>query len=162
MGFGTLLRDNTYRSWWLYASIALFSTCTCAFGAATGFRVVRILGAAASSLMGSMALIAIGMWMLVQVWWARSEAAPDVLAGFRVGFNEAMFVFLAQGLMELTVGLGSGFLQLHVASVAVSAGVFSFLSLCVPRLVKLPIRKRWGRDAVLCAGVVLILLGLCL
>ena len=72
---------------------------------------VVILGA----LDGSFMLVCIGLWIVIQTFVSKADVTVSETT---MGFSEMMFIALAQGLKDLSIGFAAGFAKLNVLGIA--------------------------------------------
>lgn len=143
--------------WLFYILTALTSFLACVFGSVTALRIGHFILASTSNLFGSFILVCIGFWTIIQAFTTKNDLEATI------GFSEMMFIALAQGLTDLSIGFGVGFAKQSVFGTAVSVGLFSFLFLLIPAYV-----SGWftlgklRKSAAFLSGFLLIAVGLLL
>jgi len=159
VGIGLSYGVRHARIPWLFCSLtALTSFTACILGSVTGWRITHLMSATTCSLLGSSIMVCIGLWTVIQTMISKTDD-PDT--AITIGFSELMFMALAQGLTDLSIGFGAGFAKLNVLSIALSVGAFSFLFLLIPaRLGMRLVSNKLGKSATLLSGLLLIVVGL--
>lgn len=158
LGIGLSIGVRQVRIPWVFCSLnALTSFAACLLGSATALRIGHVISASDSNLLASFILICVGLWTMIQTFLAKTE---ESIPG-SIGFSEAMFIALAQGLTDLSIGFGAGFAKLNVGMTAACVGGFSFLLLLLP--IGLGIRwipGGWNTGAAFLSGILLIAVAL--
>jgi len=159
MGIGLSYSMRRSHVSWIFCSlVALTSFVAFAVGGLTAIRLGHGVPVHLCNLLGSAVFICLGLWTIVQTLFSSVEkVSPDI----RIGFSEMMFIALAQGLTDLSVGFGAGFAKLSVLSIAVFVGLFSFLFLLIP--VRFDVRfipRKLSMRATVCSGLLLIVVGI--
>lgn len=156
---GPAYQGRKARTRWLLGSLfAGISFLACLMGGATALRIGRSLPVSTWNLLGTLIIVCIGSWTVMQTF---AFAADAPLTETAMGFSEMMFVALALGLTDLSIGFATGFIKLNVLHTALAVGIFSFLSFVIP--VRLRIRlvpRRFGQGVTFVSGALLIVLGL--
>lgn len=159
VGIGLSYGVRGTRVPWLFSTMmALTSFVACFMGGFTAIHLGHVIPAVLSNWLGSGILVCLGLWTIIQTLFIASYDEVDTR---QIGFSEMMFIALAQGLSDLSVGFGVGFAKLHVFYIAVSVGVFSFLFFLVP--IWLGVRftpQKLGKSATVFSGLLLIFIGL--
>ena len=151
---------KTHVPWLFYILTALTSFSACAFGGMTALRISHFISVSTSDLFGSLILVCIGFWSIIHAfapyYWA-------FIQNLTLGFSEMMFIALAEGLTDLSIGFGTGFAKQSVFGTALTVGLFSFLFLSIPAYFSrrlLPLK--FSMSATLLPGLLLIVVGVLL
>lgn len=159
--------------------IAVITTVGTVVSMLVGAVLIQFLSTGLSTLLGSMILIALGVWMMKDFFWKgkvkREEdnvkaSANDILrdpekadadcSGCIEG-REAILLALALSLNNFGLGLGASIAGLNIVVTAVSSFVFSLLSLGLGvKLGRRYLSKFAGKYAALFSGLLIILLGI--
>ena len=161
IGIGLSYGLRKARIPWSFCCVtALTSFTACLLGSFTGARITHFISTSTCSIIGSMILICIGLWTIIQVFVSKADQV-QLETKTTIGFSEMMFIALAQGMTDLSIGFGAGFAQLNTLELSVSVGLFSFILLLIPaRLGGRLIPNRLGKSATFLSGILLILVGL--
>jgi putative Mn2+ efflux pump MntP len=151
---------KTHIPWLFYILTALTSFSACVFGGMTALRIGHFISVSTSDLFGSLILVCIGFWSIIQAFTPQNR---DFAHCETLGFSEMMFIALAEGLADLSIGFGTGFAKQSVFGTAFSVGFFSFLFLSIPvyfgrRLLPL----KFSKSAKFFSGFLLIVVGMLL
>lgn len=168
--FQSVYGQREHRSPWLfYYAVTLISALSVIVGGMTALRTSSVMPMTTRYVVGSVILICVGGWSIVQAWLPLSfSVAGDVQRAKErpgrdvpFGFSDMMFVGLANSLTALTVGFGVGFINLSLTTSALSVGVFSFLFLTVPIWFGWsPRPRKWGKHVILFCSALLIITAL--
>lgn len=151
---------QTRMPWRVCTITACVSFLACLIGSVTSSRIAHVIPETLCNLLGTIILVSIGTWTIIQ---SLASAADEINEPKTVGFSEMMFISLAQGLTDLSIGIGAGFAKLNVFMIALSVGFFSFMFLLVPaRLGARVVPKRFGKGANIASGLLLIAAGILL